>query len=212
MPSVCKESNITELKNELLLPHDLSLMFTQLSKIIFMKVSSRSQKIIRTLLLSAGVGLCLNACSFKPYAISVNENLVYSPSGVIVEEVFDDPGLQGCVNNFLNNNPDLSLDTITQLSCTDSGITSLIGVRSLPKLTMLDVSNNNITDLSPVIYLRNLRLLRIANNSLRNITSLNNLNLLNFIDLSGNEQLSCRQLDELENRLGSSLRRPLRCN
>lgn len=212
MPSVCKESNITELKNELLLPHGLYLMFTYLSKRIFMKVSLRSQKLVQTLLISAAISACINACSFKPYAISVNDQLVYSPSGVIVEEVFADAGLQACVNNFLNNNPEANLNTITQLSCTDTGITSLIGLSNLPELSMLDVSNNNITDLSPIIYLEKLRLLRIANNSIRNIELLNTLNLLNFIDLSGNEELSCRQLDQLENRLGSSLRRPLRCN
>lgn len=158
----------------------------------------------------AGIGI--SACSFKPYAISVNDNLVYSPSGIIVEEIFADAGLQACVNNYLNNNPDSSLQTITQLTCTDSGITSLIGIRNLPELTMLDVSDNNITDLSPIIYLEKLRLLRIANNSIRSVASLNDLNLLNFIDLSGNSQIPCRQLDQLESRLGSSLRRPLSCN
>lgn len=204
MPSVRKESNITELDYEILLPLGLSLMFTQISKTSLLKFS------ILPLFVMAGIGI--SACSFKPYAISVNDNLVYSPSGIIVEEIFADAGLQACVNNYLNNNPDSSLQTITQLTCTDSGITSLIGIRNLPELTMLDVSDNNITDLSPIIYLEKLRLLRIANNSIRSVASLNGLNLLNFIDLSGNSQIPCRQLDQLESRLGSSLRRPLSCN
>lgn len=156
--------------------------------------------------------LLLSACSFNPYAISVNDNVLYSPSGIIVEEIVDDPGLQGCINAYLNDNPDASLETISQLSCTDSGISSLIGLNNIPNLNLLDVSNNRITDLSPVIYLTNLRVLRIANNSIRNINTLSNLSLLNFIDLSGNDLISCRQLDQLESRLRSSLRRPLSCN
>ena len=156
--------------------------------------------------------LPINACSFNPYAISVNENILYSPSGNIIEEVVDDPGLQACINSYLNNNPDSTLDSISQLSCTEAGITSLIGLNNVPNLNLLDVSNNNIIDLSPVIYLSNLRVLRIANNSIRNINTLSNLSLLNFIDLSGNSSISCRQLDQLESRLGSSLRRPLSCD
>ncbi len=154
----------------------------------------------------------LNACSFNPYAISVNDNVLYSPTGNIIEEVVRDPGLQGCINAYLNNNLEESLETISQLSCNDAGITSLIGLNNLPNLSLLDVSNNRITDLSPVIYLDDLRVLRITDNSIRDISTLFNLSLLNFIDLSGNNLISCRQLDQLEARLGNSLRRPLSCN
>lgn len=152
------------------------------------------------------------ACNINPYAISVNNNVLYSPSGNIIEEVVEDPALQGCINNYLNSNPDIELSEISQLSCTDAGIISLIGLNNLPSLSLLDLSNNNIVDLSPVIYLENLRVLRIANNSIRNISTLSNMNLLNFIDLSGNNLIPCRQLDQLESRLRSSLTRPLSCN
>ena len=166
------------------------------------------KKIIYTLLSV----LLLNACSFNPYAISVNNNVVYSPSGIIIEEIVEDPGLQGCINTYLNNNPEARLESISQLSCTDAEISSLIGLNFIPSLSLLEVSTNQIIDLSPVIYLEHLRVLRIANNSVRDISSLSNLRFLNFIDLSGNDQISCRQLDQLEDKIGSSLRRPLSCN
>ena len=70
--------------------------------------------------------LLLNACSFNPYEISVNDNILYSPSGNIVEEIVADPSLQGCINTYLIDNPDANLETISQLSCTDADITSLI--------------------------------------------------------------------------------------
>lgn len=156
--------------------------------------------------------LLVSACNLNPYAISVNDNILYSPSGVIIEETVEDPGLQGCINSYLNDNPESTLETISQLSCTEAGITSLIGLNNIPNLGLLDLSNNNISDLSPLIYLENLRVLRIANNSIRNINTLFNLNLLNFIDLSGNNSISCSQLDQLETRGRSSLRRPISCN
>ena len=142
----------------------------------------------------------------------MNDNILYLPSGNIVEEVVEDPGLQGCINSYLYSNPDSTLESISQLSCTESGITSLIGLNKIPNLTLLDVSDNKITDLSPVVYLENLRILRIANNSIRNINTLINLNLLEIIDLSGNSSIPCRQLDQLEARLYSSLHRPLSCD
>jgi Leucine-rich repeat (LRR) protein len=191
--TIYKEPNITETQLELPPRQDLITMFNKLIYLVFLIPLT-------------------TACSFNPYAISVNDNVVYSPSGNIIEEVVRDPGLQGCINAYLNNNAEATLETISQLSCTDAGITSLIGLNNIPNLSLLDVSNNRITDLSPVIYLENLRILRIANNSLRDISTLSSLNLLNFIDLSGNELISCRQLDQLEARLGSSLRRPLSCN
>jgi hypothetical protein len=188
-----KENNITETKSELLLHQGLIQMIKNISYGIF------------SLLL-------LSACNINPHAISVNNNVLYSPSGNIIEQVVEDPGLQGCINNYLNDNPDANLQTITQLSCTDASISSLIGINKLPNISLLDLSNNRIVDLSPLIYLENLRVLRIANNSIRDISTLSNLSLLNFIDLSGNNQSSCRQLEQLEARLGSSLRRPLNCN
>ena len=167
---------------------------------------------IKKIIYSLFLTLLLNACSFNPYAISVNNNVLYSPSGIIIEEVVEDPGLHGCINNYLDDNPDARLETISQLSCTDAGISSLLGLDNIPNLNLLDVSNNLIIDLSPVIYLEDLRVLRIANNAVRNINTLSNLSLLNFIDLSGNDQIPCRQLDQLESKLGSSLRRPFNCN
>jgi len=156
--------------------------------------------------------LILTACSINPYAISVNNNVLYSPSGKIIDKVIEDPGLQACINNYLNENPDVMLENISQLSCTDAEISSLIGLNNMPNLSLLDVSNNKIVDLSPVMFLENLRVLRIANNSIRNVSTLSELSLLNFIDLSGNDQIPCRQLELLEARLGSSLRKPLNCN
>lgn len=154
----------------------------------------------------------LSACNFSPYSISVNNNVVYSSTGVIEEEIFSDASLQACVNNYLAENPDRTLTSIEQLTCTNAEIVSLIGLDRLPGLVQLDLSSNAIVDVSPVSNLENLRILRVSENRIRNVSMLNNMPLLNFIDLGGNSNIPCNQLDRLENRLGNSLRRPLSCS
>ncbi len=155
--------------------------------------------------------LFLTACHLSPYSISVNDNIVFSPQGQLPEEDFSDPGLQACVNNYLNDNPDESMQSMSLLSCPDAGITTLAGLEQLGNLSLLDLSNNNISDLGPLRELERLRVLRVSNNQIRNIGVLDDLSLLNFIDLSGNASITCRQLDRLEDRLGNTLRRPLSC-
>ncbi len=153
----------------------------------------------------------LGACSFKPYAVSVNENVLYSPDGNIGKPKFADTGLEACVNTYLNENPEFELETITILSCTEVGISSLIGLRQLPQLVQLDLSSNNISDLNPLIYLDKLRVLRIAENPIRDISIFLDMKSLRFVDLSGSERIPCSQLDQLKLRLGTSLRAPLSC-
>ncbi len=159
----------------------------------------------------AGILILLSACSFHPYSISVNNNVLFRPQNSTPLETFSDPALQACVNNYLNENPEESLESLNLLSCTDAGISSLVGLNQLPSLSVVDLSNNDIGDLSPMTSLDNLRVLRISNNRIRDISTLNELSLLNFIDLSGNYNISCRQLDRLQERIGNSLLRPLSC-
>jgi Leucine-rich repeat (LRR) protein len=164
-----------------------------------------------TLIKYSGIGIILSACSFHPYSISMNNNVLFRPKNTSALETFSDSALQACANNYLNENPGENLASLTLLSCTDAGITSLVGLNQLPSLSIIDLSNNDIDDLSPMINLTNLRVLRIANNHIKDISILNELSLLNFIDLSGNDNISCRQLDRLQERIGNSLLRPLSC-
>ncbi len=153
----------------------------------------------------------LSACKLSPYTVSINNNVLFRPSAERPDETFNDPALQACVNNYLNENPDESIETLSILSCADAGISSIFGLEQLSSLSMLDLSNNSISELGPVAGLENLRVLRISNNRIRSIGELNDLERLSFIDLSGNDDISCRALDRLQERLGNSLLRPLSC-
>lgn len=165
---------------------------------------------IKTLLWLVMIAI-LSACNLNPYSISVNNNVLFRPGADAPDETFSDPALQACVNNYLIENPEESIETLSILSCTDAGISSINGLDSLSNLSMLDLSNNTISDLRPVGQLDNLRVLRVSNNRIRSIGELNELARLNFIDLSGNNDITCRALDRLQERLGNSLLRPLSC-
>src|SRR5690606_32238404 len=125
--------------------------------------------------------------------------------------VLQDANFQGCLNQVLNNTEDRDPALVTTLACPEAGISSLIGIDALSNLEQLDLGGNAITDLSPLSRLRNLRVLNLRDNSVRSVTALMNLPLLRIISLQGNDNIPCRQLDNLQDKVGNTLNRPLSC-
>jgi len=170
----------------------------------------------------------LVACSNNPYSVTLNDNLLYSPFPAQPNRIFADSGLQGCLNQLLStleakseeeseNEPeaesgaDIKLENIRSLVCPEAGIRSLQGITALSGLEELELSNNLIDNVSPLQPLRNLRIVNLSNNRLRSIGPLTALPLLRFASLEGNNELPCRQLDELGRKPGMTLNRPASC-
>lgn len=150
------------------------------------------------------------ACS-GPYTVTLNEAVVYTPNPLPAGSVLQDANFQGCLNQVLNNTEEQNPALVTTLACPSAGISSLIGIDALPNLEQLDLSGNAITDLNPLARLRNLRVLSLVDNDVRSVNVLMNLPLLRFISLQGNNNIPCRQLDNLQGKVGSTLGRPLSC-
>jgi hypothetical protein len=163
----------------------------------------------RTALLLAA--LLAGGCSNGPYRITFNDNVIYDPALPPERRQFPDPGLQACVNQVMAADATLTLSSITLLACPDAGIQDLAGIEVLAALEQLEVSNNRISNIAPLASLRNLRVLGIRNNSLGNIGILVGMPILRFVTLQGNPGISCRQLDELGEKLGNTLTRPATC-
>lgn len=160
------------------------------------------------LLLAASM---LSACEGL-YQVTFNERVVYDPFGEPPEDgLLNDPNLQGCMNELLNRNEEMTPETIKLLACTGAGISSLFGIHALESLEQLELSDNSVSDLSPLTELSNLRVLSLRNNDVRDVRPLMNLRLLRFVSLQGNERIPCRQLDQLAERVGSGLTRPVSC-
>ncbi|MCB1665966.1 MAG: leucine-rich repeat domain-containing protein [Pseudomonadales bacterium] len=154
------------------------------------------------------VGL-LCACSQR-YAVSINNQTIIDQRPNAGNYRFDDPGLQGCVN-FALQQPDATLETIAVLSCSGWEIENIEGIDALRALQFLDLSNNRINSLAPLAPLRRLSSISLTDNRVRDIDPLNALNSLTSAVLTGNNNISCAQLDVLQQKLGDNLRRPTSC-
>lgn len=157
------------------------------------------------------LSLPLSGCAISPYTVSLNNNVLYSPNSELQAGGVADPALQGCINQALAVGA-IEITALKTLACPDAGVRSLEGITRLTALEQLELSNNNIDNLSPLQPLRNLRVVSLRNNDIRNIGPLSGLALLRFVSLEGNEAIPCIQLDELQERLGNTLNRPVNCS
>lgn len=153
----------------------------------------------------------LTACNIRPYTITFNDNVVYTPNEALRNAVVQDSGLQGCLNEVLARNEQSDPTTVTALACPGAGVQTLAGINALINLEQLELSDNRITDLSPLLSLKKLRVLNLRNNAVGDVRPLDTLPLLRFLSLEGNERIPCRQLDGLEEKLGNTFGRPQAC-
>jgi hypothetical protein len=163
---------------------------------------------LRTATIPLFLLLAISACN---HTISFNDNVLYSPNPRPDQGPLRDPGLQACLNQVLATNPELNVASVTLIACPDAGIQTLAGIEALTSLEQLEVSDNQISDLSPLASLINLRVLGIRSNALGDIRTLQALSILRFVSLQGNNGIPCRQLDDLQQRLGNTLNRPTTC-
>ena len=175
-----------------------------------LRIYARGRRWLPRLLLSTLLP-ALAACGSGPYTVSLNNNVLWSPSPSQRAGGVADPALQACINQLLAQDEQASLDTLRSLACPDAGIRSLDGLQALEALEQLELSNNAIDNLAPLQPLRKVQVLSLRNNAIRNTGPLSGLQLLRFVSLEGNTGIPCRQLDELQQRLGNTLNRPASC-
>lgn len=154
--------------------------------------------------------LPLAGCSSSPYTVSLNNNVLYSPSEALRSAGVADASLQGCINQVLAV-AEIPAAELKTLACPDAGVRSLEGIHLLTSLEQLELGSNAIDNLAPLQPLRRLRVLSLRNNDIRNIGPLTALPLLRFVSLEGNDHIPCAQLDELQEKLGNTLNRPAAC-
>ncbi len=151
----------------------------------------------------------LSAC--RPYTITLNNNVVYSPNASLRNAVLQDPGLQACLNQALARNEQTDPATVTLLACPGAGVRNLVGIEALANLEQLELGDNAITNLSPLVPLKKLRVLGLRNNATGDVRPLDTLPILRFLSLEGNDRIPCRQLDSLQEKLGNTFGRPQSC-
>ena len=173
------------------------------------KIIVQKNQLTSVLVLMASC-LILTSCSTS-YRLVLNDNVLYTPTGRAPPSLLSDTSLQGCLNQQFISAGHEDPANITLLACPSSGVQSLVGINALPNLEQLELSDNSIIDLSPLSSLRNLRVLSIRNNRITDINPLLPMPILRFVALQGNNRLPCRQLNELEKKIGNTLNRPASC-
>ena len=165
---------------------------------------------LTTALTLAACSILLISCSTN-YRLVLNDNVLYTPTGRAPPSLLSDSSLQGCLNLQFASAGHEDPESITLLACPSSSVQSLAGISALLNLEQLELSDNSIIDLSPLSSLRNLRVLSIRNNRITDINPLLPMPILRFVALQGNNRLPCRQLNELEKKIGNTLNRPASC-
>lgn len=147
------------------------------------------------------------------YTYTFNDNVVFSPNAdrAAVTRTLRDAALQGCLNQYLALNEQMTPDQVKLLACPGSGVETLAGIGALTSLEQLEISDNKVADLRPLAQLRNLRVVGLRNNPVTTVSPLLELPLLRFVSLLGNDQLRCNDIALLRDKLGNTLAAPLQC-
>ena len=107
---------------------------------------------------------------------------------------------------------DLNLGPANKLNTSTNSIRDLSPIANLTALQKLDASYNQISDISVISSLINLVSLQLNHNQIRDIGHLQALNLAHSSNLSGNDNITCAALNELETNLyQGKLQRPNDC-
>lgn len=113
----------------------------------------------------------------------------YAPR-IVLEDVFADPALAGCVGDMLGSAEETStsaLSDLTSLECTGREVVDLDGIERLDGLDTVDLSGNRLRDLSGLGTLRDLRHVDLSSNAVSDLAPLAPLVELSTLTLSGNQ-------------------------
>ena len=166
------------------------------------------------LLLFCGLVTSLLTSGCKNYSVSVNENIVYTPASIFKDYRLADPQLHNCVEQTIYDLHITSAEELTRLHCSNAGITSLVGLDKFFALKELNLADNQLADISEIGQLGRLEKLVLSNNKINNPAPLLNLLHLAQLHLEQNPQMTCDDLQQLQQNLQGQtldLKLPTQC-
>ncbi len=155
------------------------------------------QRQFARLALAAVLSSLLASCS--DYTWTFNERVVYAPPELLKEFTVEDPALSGCLQQAIEDQQLVRAEQLESLRCSDAGISTLSGLEQFVGLRRLNLDNNQIADVAPLALLPRLELLHLRHNSLTTLAPLICAPRLSELALLGNAEVSCTDLDYLEN-------------
>jgi hypothetical protein len=152
------------------------------------------QKHVCTIFLSGLLVTLLNACS---YSVSVNDNLVYTPSSLFTDFSVADANLFRCIEQTISDRKITNPKQLKLLNCSNAGIENLAGLEIFSELEELNLAENNLQRLEPLGQLARLKVVLLNKNKLVNIAPLLQLLHLNNLNLEDNPSLECTDVRQL---------------
>ncbi len=121
--------------------------------------------------------LALAGCgNLKDYDVTLNDRVLYTPRPLAVAQAVADPALAACIGQHLKDQKAASAEQLTALSCTQAGITLLVGIEVYKGLTGIKLTDNDIVDASPLAKLGH----------------------LDYLNLNGNDRIDCTTLGDID--------------
>jgi hypothetical protein len=131
----------------------------------------------------------LSAC--QGYDVKVNDKVVYAPKPLFRDYTVPDAGLNGCLEQAINDGVITSAQQLTTLDCSFAGIENLEGLSVFKGLTVLRLSANKVRNLVELTTITRLEAVYLDDNQVIDPVPLGQLPSLRDLDLSGNPKLQC---------------------
>lgn len=155
----------------------------------------------KSLLLFCGLVTSLLTTGCKNYSVSVNENVVYTPSSIFKDYQLTDAQLHDCVEQTIIDLQISSAEDLTRLNCSNAGIKSLAGLDKFFALKELNLADNQLADISEIGQLGRLEKVVLTNNNIKNPAPLLHLLHLTQLHVDNNPQMTCKDLQQLQQNL-----------
>ncbi|MCB1704673.1 MAG: leucine-rich repeat domain-containing protein [Halioglobus sp.] len=137
------------------------------------------------------VSACFLFSACQGYDVKVNDKVVYAPKPLFRDFTVPDPGLNGCLEQAINDGVITGAQQLTTLDCSFAGIENLEGLSTFTGLTVLRLSANQVRNLVELATLSRLEALYLDDNKVVDPVPLGQLPSLRHLDLSGNPKLQC---------------------
>lgn len=133
----------------------------------------------------------------KDFAVSVNQNEIYTPPAIFTDYHIADTQLDACVEQTITDARITSPEQLTRLNCSNAGIKSLAGLDKFYGLEALNLADNKLVNIDELATLTRLKVLILSNNQINSAAPLLRLLHLNQLNIEKNNALSCGDLLQL---------------
>lgn len=113
--------------------------------------------------------------SCQRYAITLNEQEIYTPPKLLSDFKVDDANLRECLRQTILDQQITTAQQLTLLGCSFAGMQSLSGLGHFPMLQTLDIRGNEINSLTPLLSLEQLQTIIIDSGSASDCISIKQL-------------------------------------